>query len=196
MAKRGIFCLEGEWEEDRLTDRKSVRPGLDMLMAMRDDQLIHRNAATAEEFKFYFSRWASHRYDAFPLAYLASHGSRGWLNLGGDFLSLANIADFSSRQLKNRIIYFGACETLGATDSQLKKFVERTGVKAIVGYTRQVSWAESAAFDFTLLPALLDDDDVWDVYTRLYKQHPHFVEGLGLRMATPDWVSERIRVRK
>jgi len=195
MAKRGIFCLEGEWE-DRLTDRKSVRPGLDMLMAMRDDRLIHRNAATAAEFEFYFSRWASPRYDAFPLAYLASHGSRGWLDLGGDHLSLANIADFSSRQLRNRTIYFGSCETLGATDNQLMTFVERTGVKAIVGYTRQVSWAESAAFDFTLLPALLDNDDVWQVYTKLSKQHPHFVEGLGLRIATQEWVSERIRVRR
>jgi len=162
---------------------------------MRDDRLIHRNSATASEFAHYFRQWAAHRYDAFPLTYLAFHGRRGKLGLSGTDLSLADIADLTPRPLRKRILYFGSCETLGATDDQLNAFVQRTEVKAIVGYTRQVDWAETTAFDFTLLPALLDDDDVEAVYTKLRDQHPYFVKGLGLRVATPDWVSPRIRVR-
>ena len=192
MPSKGIFCLEGEWE-DRLTDKLSVRPGLDMLMTMRGDRLIHRNAATAHEFEHYFSKWSSHRYNAFPLAYMAFHGRRGKVALGGDDLSLADIAAMVERPLTDRVLYFGSCETLGATDAQLSDFLATTGARAVVGYARQVDWSEAAAFDFTLLPALLDEGDVRKVYNRLCKRHPYFVDGLGLRVVTSSWVSPRKR---
>jgi hypothetical protein len=192
MPSNGIFCLEGEWG-DRLTDRLSVRPGLDMLMTMRGDRLIHRNAATSAEFAYYFTKWTSHRYSAFPLAYLAFHGRRGKVALDGEDLSLAEIADMVERPLTDRVVYFGSCETLGATDAQLAEFVARTGVRGVVGYTRQVGWSESAAFDLTLLPELLDSTDLRKLHTRLAKRHPHFVDGLGLRIATATWVSPRTR---
>ncbi|MGY1653413.1 DUF6642 family protein [Geodermatophilus sp. SYSU D01119] len=192
MPSNGIFCLEGEWEE-RLTDKLSVRPGLDMLMTMRKDRLIHRNAATSDEFAHYFTKWTSHRYSAFPLAYLAFHGRRGKVALGRDDLSLTEIADLVERPLTDRVVYFGSCETLGASDAQLAEFVARTGVRAVVGYTRQVYWSEAAAFDLTLLPELLDSTDPRKLYNRLTKRHPYFVDGLGLRIATATWVSPRRR---
>ena len=67
------------------------------------------------------------------------------------------------------------------------EFVGVTGAKAIVGYTRDVDWAESAAFDFTLLPTLLDRVDMKKLFTHLRERHPYFVEGLGLRIATSRW---------
>ncbi len=190
MPSNGIFCLEGEWE-DRLTDRLSVRAGLDMLMTIREDRLIHRNAATSREFGHYFTKWTSHRYDAFPLAYLACHGCRGRVWLGGDELSLAEIADMVERPLKDRVVYFGSCGTVAASDDELADFVARTGVRAVVGYVGSVSWGESAAFDLTLLPELLDSVDMRKMFTRLRNRHPYFVDGLGLRVATASWVSPR-----
>jgi hypothetical protein len=43
------------------------------------------------------------------------------------------------------------------------------------------------------LPELLDSVDIRKLYTRLYKRHPYFVDGLGLRLATASWVSPRTR---
>ena len=65
MTKQGIFCLERDW--GGLTDRTSVRLGLDMLMTVRGGRLIHRNAATSAEFEHYLTQWSSSRYDSFPL---------------------------------------------------------------------------------------------------------------------------------
>ncbi len=192
MATKGIFCLEGDWE-DRLTDRLSVRPGLDMLMAMRGGRLIHRNAATKEEFAHYFGKWAMRRYNAFPLAYLAYHGHRGGIDLGGGDMTLDEIADLAPGRLTDRVVYFGSCETLAAADDDLLAFVEKTGATAAIGYTRQVDWEESAAFDFTLLPAVLESIDMRKLHARLAKRHPYFVDGLGLRIATATWVSPRRR---
>lgn len=190
MSNKGIFCLEGEWD-DLLTDKKSVRPGLDMLTTVRGDRLIHRNAATADEFGYYLRKWATRRYDAFPLAYLSYHGERGKLHLGRDSLSLAEIAAMVSGRLAGRVVYFGSCGTMAASEEELRDFVETTGADAIAGYTKSVYWEESAAFDFTLLPELLDSVDIRKLHTRLCKRHPYFVEELGLRLATTSWVSPR-----
>ncbi|MGY1709094.1 DUF6642 family protein [Geodermatophilus sp. SYSU D00758] len=188
MPNQGIFCLEGEWG-DRMTEKLSVRPGLDMLTTMRRDRLVHRNTATRDEFAYYLQKWVTARYAGFPLAYLSFHGERGVIHLGRDSLTLADIAEMVPGRLTDRTVYFGSCGTLGASDDDLRAFVEVTGARAIAGYTKDVGWAESAAFDFTLLPELLDSVDIRKLHTRLCKRHPYFVDGLGLRLATRSWVS-------
>ena len=192
MASKGIFCLEGDWGGS-LIDRLSVRPGLDMLATMRGDRLIHRNAATADEFEYYLQKWVTRRYEAFPLAYFSYHGERGLLHLGRDSLSLGDIAAMVPGRLVDRVVYFGSCGTMAVADDDLRAFVRTTDARAIAGYTRSVYWEESAAFDFTLLPELLDCVDIRKLHTRLGKRHPHFVDGLVLRLATASWVSPRTR---
>ncbi len=159
---------------------------------MRDDRLIHRNAATRAEFEHYFTKWSSHRYSAFPLAYLSYHGRRGKVCLADGELSLSEVAEMVERPLTDRVIYFGSCGTLAASEGELTDFIGRTGLRAIAGYTRSVSWSESAAFDLTLLPELLDSVDIRKMFSRLHDRHPHFVDGLGLRVATATWVSQPI----
>ena len=188
MPNQGIFCLEGDWG-DSLVERLSVRPGLDMLTTMRGDRLIHRNAATADEFEYYLRKWVTRRYDALPLVYFSYHGERGKLHLGGDSLSLADIAAMVPGRLADRVVYFGSCGTMAASEEELRDFVETTGAHAVAGYTKSVDWAGSAASDFTLLPELLDSVDIRKLHARLCKRHPYFADGLGLRLATATWVS-------
>ncbi|SNR82307.1 hypothetical protein [Blastococcus mobilis] len=111
------------------------------------------------------------------------------MQLGRDEITLAELADLTPRPLADQGIYFGSCGTMAAPDDELRDFAARTGVWAIAGSTRAVDWAVSAAFDFTLLPELLDSIDVKKLYARLCKRHPYFVDTLGLRLATADWVS-------
>jgi hypothetical protein len=160
-----------------------------MLTTMRGDRLIHRNAATANEFEYYLRKWVTRRYAAFPLAYFSYHGERGKLHLGRDSLSLAEIAAMVPGRLADRVVYFGSCGTMAASEEELRDFVETTGAHAVAGYTKSVDWAESAAFDFTLLPELLDSVDIRKLHARLCKRHPHFADSLGLRLATATWVS-------
>jgi hypothetical protein len=89
--------------------------------------------------------------------------------------------------LTDRILYFASCGTMAASLEELQDFADATGARAIVGYTNDVGWAESAAFDFTLLPELLGYVDLKRLYARLLKRHRYFVEGLGLRIATRSW---------
>lgn len=187
----GIFCLEGEWGDD-LDDRTSVLPQLQMLENMQVcGRVIHRTAVTRTEFDHYVGRWAQRRYRRFKIAYLACHGGPGRLLLGKDEVTLENLAEVMEGKAEGRIMYFGSCSTMLSADDDLRALCKRSGAEAVVGYTRQVDWLEAAAFDFLLLPRLLDARYMKPVYTGLIRDHPEFASRLGLRVATKSWVTDR-----
>jgi hypothetical protein len=189
-AKKGVFCLEGDWDES-LTSRCSVEPQLRMLAEFGYRPPIHRDVATRAEFEHYLGRWLTKRYSDYVVGYLAFHGERRTIRLGRDGLTLEQLGDLVDGRAEDRIFYLGACQTLDVADEELIEFCKRSGARAVVGYTRAVEWLESAAFDFFLLPKLLDAVRMKPIFTSLQREHPHFVYGLGFRMATASWATER-----
>lgn len=193
MAKRqnGVFCVEGEWNSS-LTDRTSVEPQLQMLENMHCcGGVIHRDVATSEELEYYVGKWLQRQYARFTVGYFAFHGEPGLIQLGRDSLTLVEMGDMINGRAGGKILYFGSCSTLLADDDELKDFCRRSGARAVVGYTREVDWLETAAFDFILLPQLLDAVYIKPIYNRLAKDHARFVLGLGFRMATATWTTPR-----
>jgi len=187
----GIFCLEGEWSS-KLTDRTSVRPHLDMLTPIGvTAPLIHRDVATREEFFYYCEKWLQKQYAHYSLGYFAFHGNEACINLGRHEITLQDMAAFLGRRASGRTIYFGSCSTMAVPDKELLSFVRQTDVRAVCGYTKKVDWLDSAAFDYILLPLLLDRAYTKTVYSSLARDHAGFVRGLGFRLATRDWVSPR-----
>ena len=187
----GIFCLEGDWT-DRLTSALSVRPLLEMLVPQGISTVpIHRDVATSEELFYYLEKWLQPGYERYTVGYLAFHGEESCIGLGNEEITLDGLADFLGERARGRILYFGSCGTLAAPDEVLRDFVVRTGVKAICGYTKEVDWLYSAAFDFILLPLLLRRRYLRTVYRTLAEEHVGFVDGLGFRLVTKDFMSPR-----
>lgn len=193
-ARRGIFCLEGEWNR-RLTDRRSVAPLLQLIEKLNIwAPPIHKNVATKGDFEYYARQWCRQQYAEYPVGYFSFHGEPGRIRLGRDKLRLDEMADMLRSTLGNRVVYFGSCSTLAVPDEDLQRFCRLTGAKAVVGYVNDIDWLESAAFDLILLPRLLASTYIRPIYNGLSKEHPRFVEGLGLRMASSSWVTPR-RIR-
>jgi hypothetical protein len=195
MAVSGIFCLEGEWSS-KLTDRTSVRPQLDMLTPLGvTAPLIHRDVATREEFFYYCDKWTQKQYANYRLGYFAFHGTEACINLGKQDITLEEIGAALGKKAAGKTLYFGSCLTMAAPDKELSSFVKQTGVRALVGYTKEVDWIQAAAFDFILLPMLLDRAYPRTVYTSLARDHAGFVRGLGFRLITKDFISPRKAAR-
>lgn len=193
VMTKGIFCLEGAWDQKRdLTNRLSVEQQLRMFEGAGICQVIHRDVATRPEFEHYLKEWLKRKYGPYPLGYLAFHGTRGALSIGGSDLTLEELSDIiGPGKARDRILYFGSCSTMAAPEAELTAFCHKTGAKAIVGYTRQVDWMESAAFDCLLVPRLLKAVSVKPVFTGLQRNYPSFVRRLGLRIATSQWATGR-----
>mgnify|MGYP003606104572 CR=1 FL=1 len=190
----GVFCLETSWADDGkdLTDKASVEPQLRMLEGLGDiGSAIHRDVATRPEFNHYMREWLKAKYrDKYPIAYLAFHGYKGGFCVGNEDVSLSELAQFMGPKARGRIIYVGACSTMAAPTKELQGVCKHTDARAIVGYTRQVSWRESAAFDCLLIPRLLEMTNIRSAYNSLVRDYSDLTRILGLRMASKAWATD------
>jgi hypothetical protein len=144
-----IFCLEGEWTAD-IRSEESVRPLLQLLRRRGEIKYIYRQCGTKSEFAYYLRQ--KRYYRDYRLVYLSFHGARGKLKISPEEeITLAEIADLAKGAFKNKVVYFGSCRTLKGVDDQLKRFLKETGAAAVAGYTKEVGWVESSAFELLFL---------------------------------------------
>ncbi|MCT2260184.1 hypothetical protein M3F59_00820 [Brachybacterium muris] len=178
----GIFCLEGEWEDD-LSDRLSVRPVLDLLRSLGVATYIHRDAVTIGDFEHYLGKWID-EYTEYKILYLAMHGGSGAVALGKDSLSLDELGYMLQGACKGRVVYFGSCSTLKLEPAELQEFARMTGARAVIGYRRSVPWLETAAFEVLLLDRLARGIRSDAIFNRLVNEHENLARTLGLVVAT------------
>lgn len=159
----GIFCLEGEWEED-LTDRSTVLPVLELLEkaspAEREIRFTHRKVSTLAEFEHCLLRWAEEV--PYYVLYLAFHGTKDGIYIPGarigdappDIVPLTYIGELVRGLLSDCVIHVGSCSVMAADDEQLDSFLLATGARAIVGFTRDTEWMDGSAVDLIVLSNL------------------------------------------
>ncbi|MCL6424047.1 hypothetical protein Bequi_11765 [Brachybacterium sp. JHP9] len=185
----GIFCLEGEWSDD-LQSRLSVRPLLELLESLEIAQSIHRDVATVGDFGYYLDKWQEDRYQNFGILYLAMHGDRETIHLGGDEVTLAELGEALKGLCAGRVIYFGSCSTMKAGDKELMEFAKMTKARAVVGYRRVVDWTEVAPFELVLLQELATRVRSTAIFRSLSDNHPVMAKKLGLVVATKSGVQK------
>lgn len=184
----GIFCLEGEWDED-IRGRLSVRPILELLEHLNIAQWVHRDAATRSEFEYYLDKWTSNAYDEFEVLWLAMHGGRSTVALSGHeegAVELDELEDMLKGLCNGRVIYFASCSTLKEDPKRLQQFARRTGARAVIGYRKDVKWTEAAAFEVLLLQELVTHVKSSGIFKRLRDDHPVLSKRLGLVIATKN----------
>jgi hypothetical protein len=157
MTAKGIFCLEGLWDND-LKRKSTVGPILNMLEVNGGVPYIHQDVATVEELEFYLSRWKLARYRSFPILYLAFHGDDEALLIGKLKYTLDRLSITLSDSCKNSIILFASCSTLKTDVRNLKRFLRKTSALAICGYKGRVNWMHAAAFELLILSTLQETD--------------------------------------
>ncbi|WP_407642591.1 DUF6642 family protein [Actinokineospora alba] len=79
------------------------------------------------ELEFYLRTWLQKRYDNYRVLYLACHGSADGIELGGDMVTLADLATILEGGCDASTIYFGSCMAMDVEDRVLTDLVARTG---------------------------------------------------------------------
>lgn len=199
MAKKkdqtkGIFCLEEPAWWGGIKNRTTVEPLLHLLEKLKeyDVPYLHHDCATREEFEFFSQKWVARSFDKYPILYLGFHGGPGEITVGQQSVTLTDLADLlGDETCAGRLIHFGACRTLAASEQKLDRFLNDTGALAVCGYRKTVPFLESCAFEVLFLGRLRFmsfrrsasvgkfDKDLRDLAPGLYKR-------LGFRMRWLD----------
>jgi hypothetical protein len=152
----GVFCVEGQWEDD-LTNRGSVLPTLELLERLGSIRYIHRDTATTEELHYYLDSWLSRKYADFKVGFFALHGQPTQLCLTSkQTVELDEVAAWISGRCGGRVLYFGSCSVLRASDRVLRDFLHETKAAMLCGFTKSIDWVESAAFETVVLNTLVN----------------------------------------
>lgn len=179
----GIFAFEGDPERN-LKKKYSVRPILRFLEDLDGTKHVFRDIGTPEELQHYLSRWVLSAYDGY-IGYFSFHGSPGalWLPAGRQKeITLDDLTDWLEGQCRGRIVHFCACSVMRLGDKRLQEFRQRTGAKAVMGYTKNVDWAESMAFEILLYSALANFSRFGDAMNRLDRIAGTLREHLGFKL--------------
>ncbi|MBZ0267906.1 hypothetical protein K8I85_07110 [bacterium] len=151
---KDVFCIEGNWD-DRLNRNVTVRPVLELLAINAGVRFIYRDCSTKPEMVFLVDKWQQARYADYGILYLALHGRPGELVIdGAETMSMDELGELISFRRRQRIVYFGSCSVLRGDARPIKSFLERSGVKAVCGYTTDVDWMKSAALDLVAINEL------------------------------------------
>ena len=183
----GIFCVEGQWHRS-LTDRSSVLPMLDLLERLGRASFIHKDVATEEELSYFLGRWTEARYSRFRVGYFAMHGEAQTLSMTDRCsVSLDSVAEVLKGACAGKRLYFASCSVLRAPQQVLSRFLETTGAAMLCGFTRDIDWIESAAFELGLLGHLVNGERV-DAAERAMrsKRWAPLAEHLGFRIVYPN----------
>ena len=81
---------------------------------------------------------------------------------------------------KGRVIFFDSCSTIDISGKRIQVFLDRTKASAVCGFTEEVDWLESAAFELLVLEALTYFESPKKAELPLKEKYEGFVDRLGL----------------
>jgi hypothetical protein len=136
------------WDR-RTEDRLNVLPMLELISKTLNSKFSHLSCNTREELTYNLQLLRKRNYG---ILYFAFHGSPGKIHLHRDRVSLTELGEMMRQRFAGWIIHFGTCSTL-RKPREVERFVETTGASLVTGFTRDVDWIESSAFELLLFKA-------------------------------------------
>jgi hypothetical protein len=156
---------------------------LSALSDMGQARHVRRHINDPDDLVLQFKKWGQRQHDSFNIGYVALHGSPGTAHVGRKSVDLLSLGEkLSKPAMSKKILHFGSCSVLDLTPKERRELRVALGVKAMTGFTTDVEWIESLAFELLLF-------DVLTWYKRLdfaadfiKKNHGAFAKKLGFVM--------------
>ncbi len=155
MAIPRIWLMEGEWSNS-VTDRSSVQPALSILEELKLAKLTRRHINREDDLVEELRKWGLKSNASYGVGYLALHGTPSSVYVRSEKVPLRHLADRLADldvDLTGRVLHMGSCAVLRRKEGA-QKLLDATGLSLITGYTKNVDWVESMAFDLLLIGAL------------------------------------------
>jgi hypothetical protein len=179
----GIFAFEGDFDDEDLSDKTSIRPVLQLLHEHYKVPFIHRRIGTGEELDYYLEKWTDEQYANYRVGYLGFHGTEGKIWLGEEGYDLDRLEGLVGRgRAQGKCFYFGSCHTLDLHPARVTRFLRYTGAKAAIGHTIAPYWTEVAALSLILFDYLTEYRYTKNALKAFKRKHHGLADSLGLRI--------------
>lgn len=172
-----MVCLEAYWNE-KLFHTASVKGFFEAMAPLHHPPLrvAHRFVESEAGLAYYAKRpdgllWRSKDLFDTPVYYLAFHGRPGAVSpLLGRVEADALCEAFSRYGGYRNLAYFACCSVLRGKKGRrfAREFLKRTGMKAVIGYTRSVDWMASLVADMLFLNRFYSDPSPWRNLRRIF----------------------------
>ena len=181
--EKNIFCIETE-KENNYEKSSSSRYFLEQLKNFSEGEIkfIHRRCATIEELIYYTKKLSLKKYEKFSIVYMSAHGTENSFYIGNKRITLDKFGDLIGESLSGKLLHLGSCETLKIKKAQRTEFLDRTGIAAISGFKREVTYSESAALEFLLFDRIRDYKSIENLESRMIKSYPGLVSKTGFKI--------------
>lgn len=198
---KGIFCIEGEWEDDEDheegqegSNQSSVRAVLELMQNYKTEiETQYWTTVTKDSFMELLRMASDDRRKNFPIIYITLHGDRNGVYAGADEESFVTLKDMekwsedrvlTTKPLFNRkIVFFASCGTVTTVRTRMENFVKRTGALAVCGYSRYVDWMDATLLEASVLAELQRVDmrktSMKKAFKTLEMKQPVLTEKLG-----------------
>lgn len=180
-SKPGLWVMEGKWSS-RVSDFRSVDPVLRAL----GDAGVARHTRFAindgDDFLQALTRWGQAQHDRYGIGYVAMHGGPGKVYPSRKQVNLMSLgSQLPPRALAGKVLHFGSCSVLEEPESR-RPLLEAFGVRAITGFTKEVGWFESLAFELLLFECLAYYKRLHAAEAYMRKHYPELADMLGFVM--------------
>lgn len=178
-SKPGLWVMEGRWSAS-VKDVRSVSPILSALQDAGQASHAMHHINDPEDLLLQLKKWGQKQHVRYNLGYVALHGAPGTLYIGRKSVDLFSLEDeLHDSNLKQKILHFGSCSVLELKPKERQSLRMTLGVKAMTGFTEDVDWFESLAFELMLFEILTYYKrlDAADAYIK--KNHGPFAKRLG-----------------
>ncbi len=180
--KPGIWAMEGSWST-RATDVRTIMPVLAAMAGAGAARHARLPINRREDLVDAMTRWGQVQHKGFGIGYVAMHGSPGSVHIGRRRIDLAELGrELPRGLLASKVLHFGSCSVL-EQESDRRDLADAFGVRAITGFTADVDWFESLAFEILLFDILASYQRMHAVEKYIQKEHGDFARRLGFVMA-------------
>jgi hypothetical protein len=174
--------MEGRWSS-RVRDVRSVEPVLRALQEAGAAIHVRHHLNDREDLLRQFRRWGQSQHDRYRIGYVALHGSPATVHIGRYVVRLGEVGDaLRHGTLRHKVLHFGSCSVLDLDEGDAQELRSRLGVRVLTGFTTDVEWFASMAFELLLFEAFARYNRPSDAYNYLMRTHGEFAERLGFKM--------------
>lgn len=146
--------MEGKWSSS-VRDVRTVGPVLDALTSAGVAKSSRHHLNSTDDLRNALGRWRQRQHASYGIGYLALHGSPGRVHIGRSAVDLLALGQgLPAQALKGKVLHFGSCSVLKQTPTELESLRRALGVRAMTGFTEDVDWFDSLAFELLLFDSL------------------------------------------